>query len=327
MWFRRRSAKQVTPTPEPTHSSTQTVLHARPGGFTSRGEADIDGIIDEMIVIEDHATRTIATEGGQLLNAFNGTFVAAFASGPSAFRAAMAIVANSGRIPMQCGLHAGQIYVRDGRRFSSAFGTASSVCAQAHGRQIVVSESVAGLLKPHLSAAHALKPLPQTLRGHERQLFAVVDARELASEQKHAFISYRRDGGSELARLVSSGLGALGVETFLDVDHLGASHFDDQLLRKIEDMKNFIPILSPGALDNCHDPNDWMGREIRHAIATKRNIVPVLLPRFQMPGPDALPESIAEVLRHHGVSYSHEFANEAVAKLASLLKAGSDSRL
>jgi hypothetical protein len=70
-----------------------------------------------------------------------------------------------------------------------------------------------------------------------------------------------------------------------------------------------------------------MGREIRHAIATQRIIVPVLLPGFQMPSPEALPGAVAEMLRHHGVSYSHEFANEAVAKLASLLKAGSDSRL
>src|SRR6185503_16479935 len=64
-----------------------------------------------------------------------------------------------------------------------------------------------------------------------------------------SFISYRREQGSELARLVFEGLKGRGVRCFLDVDGLRGGRFDDALLRHIEATPNFIIILTPRSLD------------------------------------------------------------------------------
>ncbi len=133
------------------------------------------------------------------------------------------------------------------------------------------------------------------------------------------FISYRREGGSETARLLRNALQSRGWDVFLDVDDLGASYFDDRLLREIESTTNFVIILSPGALDRCHSPGDWLRREISHALAQGKTVVPILKSGFQFPNPADLPEDLRELCRHNAVSYNHEYYNAFIMKLESFL--------
>ncbi len=142
------------------------------------------------------------------------------------------------------------------------------------------------------------------------------------SKGNQVFISYRRERGSELARVVHSELERRGVPCFLDVDDLGAEHFDQRLLKEIESTTNFIVILSPGALDRCHQPGDWLRKEIGHAILMKRNIVPLMVEGFEFPDPKELPEELRELVRHNGVSYSHEYFGATFDKLFSFLEVG-----
>ena len=72
------------------------------------------------------------------------------------------------------------------------------------------------------------------------------------------FISYRRDGGDDLAHLLYHRLSNDGYDVFLDVVCLGQGKFDDALYTQIAQCKDFILVLSPGALDACNDPNDWV---------------------------------------------------------------------
>lgn len=120
-----------------------------------------------------------------------------------------------------------------------------------------------------------------------------------------AFISYRRDSGAAEARLLRQSLMARGLSVFLDVTDLRRGYFDEELLQRISAAPNFIPILTPGALDRCDDPQDWMRQEIRHAISEKRNIVPVIVADFAFP--PALPADIGTLPRHQGVQYSHQY--------------------
>ncbi len=139
------------------------------------------------------------------------------------------------------------------------------------------------------------------------------------SKGNRVFISYRRERGSELARVVHSELERRGVPCFLDVDDLGAEHFDQRLLKEIESTTNFIVILSPGALDRCHTPGDWLRKEIGHAILMKRNIIPLLVDGFEFPKQKELPEELRELVRHNGVRYSHEYFSATFEKLFSFL--------
>lgn len=140
-----------------------------------------------------------------------------------------------------------------------------------------------------------------------------------ADSVPQAFISYRREGGAEAARLIRAALQERGYNTFLDVDDLRASHFDERLLGEIERARNFILILSPGSLDRCADERDWIRREVEHAIRTNRNIIPIVREGFRFPDPDALPPAIAELPRFHCLSFSHEFFDAMIEKLVASL--------
>ena len=102
-------------------------------------------------------------------------------------------------------------------------------------------------------------------------------------EKKTTFISYRRETGSIMARIVQSELKKRGHLSFLDVGDLGPKQFGERLLREIESVPNFVVVLSPGSMDRCQAHDDWLRREIAHTITTHRNIIPLMVDEFQYP--------------------------------------------
>ena len=132
-----------------------------------------------------------------------------------------------------------------------------------------------------------------------------------------AFISYRRDGSSEFARLLKGELEKHKIKTFLDVDNLQQSYFDEQLLVRIGNAPNFILVLSEGSLDRCADPSDWMRKEIEQALKTNRKIIPVFKQGFRFPDEKLLPGLLKELPRYQSVGYSHEYHEASIQKLVN----------
>jgi hypothetical protein len=141
----------------------------------------------------------------------------------------------------------------------------------------------------------------------------------MESGKTDVFISYRRDGGSAEARLIRSALGERGLNTFLDVTSLTHGMFDETLLTRIAEARIFLLVLSPHALDRCVEEQDWLRREIAHALQTGRVIVPVMLPGFEFP--DELPAEIKALPRHQAVPYSHTLFDATVSKLLDAIGA------
>lgn len=139
-------------------------------------------------------------------------------------------------------------------------------------------------------------------------------------EKKTTFISYRRETGSIMARIVQSELKKRGHRSFLDVDDLGPKQFGERLLREIESVPNFVVVLSPGSMDRCMNRDDWLRREIAHAISTHRNIVPLMVDEFQYPPKKKIPDELEELLHHNGVNYSHEYFAATFDKLSDFLQ-------
>ena len=131
------------------------------------------------------------------------------------------------------------------------------------------------------------------------------------------FISYRRDGGAAEARLIQSALQSRNVRAFLDVTELGRGYFDDALLRSIEQTPNFVVILSPHALDRAESDEDWLRKEIAHALKSERNVVPLIMPGFQFP--PKLPRDLKNLPRHQGMDYSHLYFDAMMQKLLATL--------
>ncbi len=89
------------------------------------------------------------------------------------------------------------------------------------------------------------------------------------------FVSYRREAAQYLPLALHQQLTAHGIDTFYDVESIRTGQFDTILLHQIESRPYFVLLLVPGSLERCNEPSDWLRREIDHALATKRKIVPV----------------------------------------------------
>lgn len=134
------------------------------------------------------------------------------------------------------------------------------------------------------------------------------------------FISYRRAGGDALAYLLKERLHErMGYKVFLDVTSLQDSGtFDDKLLDAIDECDAFLLILSPGALDRCCNADDWVLKEISHAVSRKKRIIPVLASGFSWP--EKLPAEINDIRRYNGVTVSFEYFDDFLRTLVNRLK-------
>ncbi|HUP21095.1 MAG TPA: toll/interleukin-1 receptor domain-containing protein [Gemmatimonadota bacterium] len=142
----------------------------------------------------------------------------------------------------------------------------------------------------------------------------------LPSRRRGVFISYRREHDEVTARLIKRELSARGFDVFLDVDDLGpTSRFDRRLLREIERRTGFVLLLSPGSLERCGHPDDWVRLEVAHALSTGRRVVPVTRAGFRHPAPSELPPEMGRLPLHNAVSYSSDYHDAAVGALVSFL--------
>jgi len=134
------------------------------------------------------------------------------------------------------------------------------------------------------------------------------------------FISYRRDGGFETARIIYERLRGQGYSVFFDVETLRSGKFNNELYRKIEQCRDFIVVLAPGSLDRCENEGDWLRLEIAHAIKHDKNVVPVMTRGFEMPTPESLPPDIADLTVYNGPKASREYFDAFLELLLKFLK-------
>ena len=102
----------------------------------------------------------------------------------------------------------------------------------------------------------------------------------MSDADKTVFISYRRSVSSYIARAVFMDLRAYGYDVFMDVESIDSGTFDTIILNQIAARAHFVVILTPGSVERCTQPNDWLRREIEYAMDLQRNIVPLLANDF-----------------------------------------------
>lgn len=139
------------------------------------------------------------------------------------------------------------------------------------------------------------------------------------------FISYRRSGGFESASLIAEKLKSMGYSVFFDVESLRSGRFNDQLYQVIEKCRDFVVVLPEKALDRCINEDgtaneeDWIRKEIMHALEHNKNIVPVMLAGFEWP--TKMPMGIESLKDYQSITASsHETFDLAMLRLAGYLK-------
>lgn len=105
------------------------------------------------------------------------------------------------------------------------------------------------------------------------------------------FISYRRVGGREIARTVCLALQKEGYsDVFFDFNSLRDGIFNEQICKNIEECKDFILVLTEGALNRCGIEGDWVAKEISLAIEAGCKNIPLVVDANHYEWPESLPK-------------------------------------
>ncbi len=137
------------------------------------------------------------------------------------------------------------------------------------------------------------------------------------------FISYRRDGGDISARLLYDKLVQYGYSVFMDVEEIDPGDFEIELRRRIEQCKDFLLVISKGALDPrelAEGERDWLMFEIETALELKKTIIPVLFDGTRMPQARNLPEGIRPLNMHTAITANGENFDSALKKIRRFMK-------
>lgn len=89
------------------------------------------------------------------------------------------------------------------------------------------------------------------------------------------FISYRRDGGAQYARILQLMLTQRGYKVFLDYDELKDGNFSEKIKKAIKETPIFIMVLSKQSMERCVNEGDWVREELMMAIEERKHIIPV----------------------------------------------------
>ena len=76
-----------------------------------------------------------------------------------------------------------------------------------------------------------------------------------------------------------------GFDVFFDYTGIASGDFERVILGNIPARAHFLVLLTPSALERCDQPSDWLRREIETALASKRNLVPLMLEGFDFGAP------------------------------------------
>ena len=87
------------------------------------------------------------------------------------------------------------------------------------------------------------------------------------------FISYRREGGAQYARILQLMLQQRGYRVFLDYDELTDGVFSDHIKTAIKESPIFMLVLSKESMRRCINADDWVRQEIALAIEQQKHTV------------------------------------------------------
>jgi len=129
------------------------------------------------------------------------------------------------------------------------------------------------------------------------------------------FISYRRKGGIQDARLVDEKLRNSGYSVSFDIDTLGRGKFTDTLKTRLKSCKDFIVIFEPSYWERFYDEKgqvqpeevlnqDWCYLELKNALLANKNIIPLVQKDFVFP--KNLPKDVQDIAEMNAIQLTEK---------------------
>src|SRR5271157_6441377 len=135
--------------------------------------------------------------------------------------------------------------------------------------------------------------------------------------EKTVFLSYRRTN-APWALAIFQNLTHYGYDVFFDFSGIASGDFERVIIGNIKARAHFLVLLTPSALERCGDPGDWLRREIETAMATQRNIVPLMLEGFDFGAPgiaNQLTSTLADLKCYNALSVPADYFAAAMDRL------------
>ena len=132
------------------------------------------------------------------------------------------------------------------------------------------------------------------------------------------FISYRRDTGSTMARMIYDRLRLeKHYECFLDVEKLNVGNFRENIAFEMEKCRIFLLILSRNALNRCVNQEDNVRQEIEAAMERGLEIIPVTDEDFVWP--ETMPEGLERIKDFNAIPYVQVYSDQFFERLYSFI--------
>jgi tetratricopeptide (TPR) repeat protein len=132
------------------------------------------------------------------------------------------------------------------------------------------------------------------------------------------FISYHRSLSTWPAITIQRYLVGRGIDVFLDKESISSGRFENVILNEIRERDHFIVLISEGTPSRLSRPDDWVAREIVHALEAQKNIIPVLLDGVDIAD---IPYEFTQrdrLLAQNALSMPAEYVNEALDRLYNM---------
>jgi len=113
------------------------------------------------------------------------------------------------------------------------------------------------------------------------------------------FISYRRVGGAQYARILQLMLIQRGYRVFLDYDELTDGVFSDKIKAALKEAPVFMLVLSERSMERCVNDGDWVREEITLAVEQNKHIIPINPDNGFDGFPEGMPKKLQEVIGSH----------------------------
>lgn len=139
-------------------------------------------------------------------------------------------------------------------------------------------------------------------------------ARNKNNNALDVFISYRREGGATVARLLYEILKSREISAFMDAETLSRGDYEKSIQVNIKNAKNFILVMALGTLDS-----EWVQAEIKYALQYKKNIIPIFVngvDRF----PNEIPDGLNSIKSFNAITLGHDNFDANMNKLMSWLE-------
>ena len=124
----------------------------------------------------------------------------------------------------------------------------------------------------------------------------------MSQKEYDIFISYRRVGGADKARILKTELEGRGYKVFLDFDELKDGVFDKRIMDAINSSHIFMFLLTPNSLERCLNEDDWVRKEIEYAVDQRKHFIPINPDCTFTSLPDGLSSKVKEGLGQHQFS-------------------------